>query len=157
MSHCKGKKKVGQERNVIFREQTHENAGYSVSRLPNGLLDVFMPFDGEQHFTYISPTFGEDVDYMEQVAYFARKAWEHESVPVNPYFMFSKMFPDHTDSDLNNILLFSLITLSCCHEYWLIENAGHEISDFQKFELRVAVESNIPVRRFSYMEEDEDE
>ena len=121
---------------------------------------MFVPEKDNQRFVYISPMGGSDDQalYAKQVQCFARKAWENEEiVPVNPYLMYGEMFKGAGEKATNMIFTFTVMILMQCDELWIIDDGKSELRDYQKFEMTVAREMNIPTLYFEYTEEDEDE
>ena len=158
MSHCKNKPQPGMNHSDKNRERTREKRGYGIKILPDGWFDMYLPDREHLHVTYISAPFGDSLpQYAEKIACYARKAWENESLPVNPYLMYDMMFPGDDMETAWMIRMFSLMLLLRCDELWIVGRDKNDLCEHLKWEVDFAEAEGIPVRYVSFEEEENDE
>ena len=152
MSHCKNTPGFGRK----LRVKQWEERGYGVENLGNSLVRLFIPEKDEHHFSYISAPFNGDVEqYAALVGYYAQKAWDEKSIPVNPYLMFSAMFPGRRAEALNFVMILSFMILMHCDELWIVGCKKDDLCEHLAMEVNTAEHMHIPVRYMSFDEEED--
>ena len=158
MSHCKNKPQAGMKQSAGCSERIRKKAGYGVRLLPDGYFDMYSPDTEHLHITYISAPFGTSLpEYAKRIACYARKAWENESLPVNPYLMYDMMFPGEDMETTWLIRMFALMLIQRCDELWIVGRDRNDLCEHLNMEVDLAERRGIPVRFVSFEEEDEDE
>ncbi len=140
------------------RVRMWEERGYGVKLLSENLVDVYLPNAEDQHYTYITMPFCPDMNlYAAAVGRCAMEVWKNKSVPVDPWLMYSAMWPFDDVPLKKNLHLFTLMLLTHCDELWVIGSDPETFKGHVEMDIRMANSLGIPVRFVSFQMEDEDD
>lgn len=120
---------------------------------------VIMPDPEDIHLTFISVPYDGDMEsFMTVLRRYAKKARDMNMVPVNPYLMYSAMFPERDRWTQGQMLMMSLYMLIRCDEVWMVGCAlGEKPKGYQYYDLITAVKREMRVEHIPLDEDDDEE